>query len=429
MNSEHGHTSTAAAGSEEQLRAGLTKIQMLGLVVGIVAIAVCAGVAFSSHDDVNVESFYRAYLYGYIFWLGLALGSGGIAMIHNLTSGKWGLPARRTIVAANGNILLMAVLGIPLLIAIHSKHLYGWAGYGPDPHLGPHKALWFSPNLVTMRAVICFFIWFILSQMIRIGAKKVEETGRFAVVKVFAGMSAVGLILYVLTATVMCVDWVMSITPDWFSTMFTLIFLMGQMLSAFCFAVFVSAHLNKYEPVYGKVNADQYNDLGSFMFAFVVLWSYMSFAQLLITWMGGLKSEMAWYVPRFQGLSLIIGLGLMFLQFLLPFLILMNRNIKRNPGILSKVALFLLFMRLVDLAYLIKPSYEVKPRKTWMDIVMPFGIGGLFLFLFLWRLKAGRLAPPPLVNEYTAAESGGHPGLLGSTDYGAAISHRKGPVP
>jgi hypothetical protein len=264
--------------------------------------------------------------------------------------------------------------------------------------------------------------------MIRIGSKRVEDSGRFAVAKIFAGLSAFGLIFYVLTGTVMVVDWIMSITPEWYSTMFTLIFLMGQMLSAFCFAVFVGAHLNRYEPVHGKVSADQYNDLGSFMFAFVVLWSYMSFAQLLITWMGGLKPEMAWYHPRFEAPWLYVGIALMLLQFLAPFLVLMNKPIKRNPRILSKVALFLLLMRFVDLAYLIKPGYATHPRTIWMDLAMPVGIGGLFVFLFLWKLKAGRLAPPPLVNEYTAAEVGGH-SLVGSTDYGPAITGRKGPVP
>jgi hypothetical protein len=430
MSSGHGHSTSEfgpAAGDETQLRANLTKFQMLALVVGILALAVCAGAAFSGGSSEKIESFYRAYLYGYVFWMGLSLGSGGICMINNLTAGKWGLAARRVTNAANFNIIFMAVMGLPLLYAIHSNHLYGWAGFGPDPHLGPHKAIWFSVGNVTLRSILCFSIWIITALMIAIGAKKVEESGRFAVAKIFAGLSAFGLILYVLTMTVMCVDWVMSFTPDWFSTMFTLIFLMGQMLSAFCFAVFIGAYLNKYEPVHGKISADQYNDLGSFMFAFVILWSYMSFAQLLITWMGGLKSEMGWYAPRFEGNWLVVGLTLMLLQFLLPFLVLMNKPIKRNPAFLQKIAFFLLAMRFVDLAYLLKPSLS-SPRVSWMDFIAPFGIGGLYMFMFLWKLKAGRLAPPPLVNEYTAAEVD-HASLVGATDYGAAITGRKGPVP
>jgi hypothetical protein len=264
--------------------------------------------------------------------------------------------------------------------------------------------------------------------MIRTGSKRVEETGRFAVAKVFAGMSAFGLIFYVLTSTSMVVDWLMSITPHWYSTMYTLIFLMGQVMSAFAFTVVVQTYLIGYEPVHGKISKDQFNDLGSFMFAFVVLWGYMSFAQLLITWMGGLKAEMAWYVPRTSGHWQMVGVVLIFLQFLAPFLILMNKPIKRNPRLMAKVAVGILFMRLVDLLWLIKPGYS-RPQVTWMDFLMPIGIGGVFIFAFIWRLKANRLAPPPLVNEYMAAEAMGHPSLVGATEYGAAITGRKGPVP
>jgi hypothetical protein len=427
MNWEQIGQSSAPVGTEDELRAGLTGMQWKALIVGLAALGLCAAAAATSGGSGRAESFFRAYLYAYVFWIGLALGSGAIAMIHNLTAGKWGQAARRVIEAANGNMLLMAILGLPLLYAIHAKHLYGWAGFGPDPHLGPHKAAWLSPANVTLRAIIVFAIFLATMMMIRIGSRRVEETGRFAVAKIFAGLSAFGLIFYVLGGTILIVDWVMSISPQWYSTMFTLIFLMGQVLSAFCFAVLVESHLIRYEPAHGKISADQFNDLGSFMFAFVVLWAYMSFAQFLITWMGGLKSEMSWYQPRMQGKWEIVGITLMLLQFLAPFLILLNKPIKRNPHLLSRIALGLLFMRWVDLLYLMKPSYS-SPRVTWMDVVMPFGIGGVFIFFFLARLKASRLAPPPLVNEYTAEEAG-HSPLIGATDYGAAITGRKGPVP
>jgi hypothetical protein len=426
MNWSESNPAHKPPGTEEQIRAALSKAQWLSLLIGLIALALCAAAAVTS--DTQRESFYRAYLYGYVFWVGLALGSGGIAMIHNLTSGRWGLAARRVAEAANGNILLMVVLAIPLAMGVTSHHMYSWAGYGPDPHLGPHKTVWLTPHLVVMRLIICLAIWLVTSFMISTGSRRVEATGRFSVASIFAGMSGFGLIFYVLSFTVFTVDWIMSITPAWYSTMFTLIFIMGQMLSAFSFAVLMLSILIRYEPVHGKISMDQVNDLSSFMFAFVVLWSYMSFAQLLITWMGNLRPEMAWYHPRMEGKWEIIGIILMLLQFLAPFLILLNKPIKRNPGILLWVALGLLIMRFIDLLWLIKPGYP-SHRVSWMDPLAAVGIGGIFIFFFIRRLTAGRLAPPPLVNEYTAAEALGHPGLLGATEYGAAISHRKGPIP
>lgn len=411
---------------EEELRAGLDRVQKLAFVIGIAAMGLCVVVAFAFRSQ--REPFCRSYLFAFAFWLGLTLGCSAIAMIHNLSGGKWGQAVRRIVEAGSGNMPLMAVLAIPLGICIFHRHIYGWAGQGPDPHLGPHKAIFLTPARVFTRGVIYFAIWIATSFMIRLGSRREEETGRFSVHRVFAGLSAFGLIFYVLSFTGATVDWVMSITPEWYSTMFTLIFLMGHMLSAFSFTALMLAILIRYKPVAGTISKDQFNDVASFMFAFVVLWAYMSFAQMLITWMGNLKSEMSWYAPRIEGGWLGVGVSLMLLQFALPFLILMNKWIKRRPDLLIKVALGIIVMRFVDLLFLIKPSFRDQ-QVSWMDLVMPFGIGGLFLWGFIGKLKGRPLIPPPLLNEYTAAEAGGgHPGVVGATEYGAAISHRKGPV-
>jgi hypothetical protein len=242
-------------------------------------------------------------------------------------------------------------------------------------------------------------------------------------------MSAFGLIFYVLTMTGATVDWVMSLTPDWYSTMFTLMFLMGQVLSAFCVATLVASFMIRYEPVHGKISKDQFNDLSSFMFAFVILWAYMSFAQFLISWMGHLRPEMAWYAARINNPRwLAVGLALMCLHFMLPFLVLLNKPIKRSPRALIWIAAWILLMRFIDLMYLIKPGFA-DHRVSWMDLVMPFGIGGVFVWAFIFWLKSRKLEPPPLVDERTASEVTGPPGLIGATEYGAAITGRKGPVP
>jgi hypothetical protein len=414
----------ALPGTEEDLRARLARYQVLSLIIGLVALGITIVAAFANAE--LREPFYRAYLVAFLFWMGLALGSGGIVMIHNLSGGRWGPAARRVLLAANGNVPLMAVLAIPLGIAIHTQHIYGWAGFGPDPHLGPHKTLWLTPSAVTIRGIVYLVVWIATCIMVRIGAARVEATRSFAVASTFAGLSAFGLIFYVLTLTGTVVDWVMSITPEWYSTMFTLIFLMGQVLSAFCFATLVTSLLIRFKPVAGKISKDQFNDLASFMFAFTVLWAYMSFSQLIITYMGNLKSEMAWYVHRNNTGWLPVGLGLMLLQFLVPFLLLMNKPLKRNPRLLVWVAFWILLMRLMDLLYLIKPAMAA-PQLTWMDALTPFGIGGLFMWGFLGRLKAGKLEPPPLVDEYSAIELGSND--VGATEYGAAITGRKGPIP
>jgi len=391
-------------GTEQQLRAKLARVQWTALAVGLIAMAVC--VLFALMGESQRESFDRSYLVAYFLWLGVALGSGGAVMIHNLTSGKWGLAVRRVMGAANGNMPLMALLALPLAWAAGNHHLYGWAGspFVPDPHLGAHKARLLAPRWVLFRGMIYLAIWIATSVMIRVGSRRVEQTRSYAQVRLFAGLSAFGLILYALTLTGAVVDWVMSLTPDWYSTVFTLTFLMGQMLSGFCFAAVAGGWMIRYEPVHGKISADQFNDVGSFMFAFMVLWAYMAFSQLLISWMGNLKSEMAYYVHRNSGGWLIVGILLILLQFAAPFLLLLFKPIKRKPSALLWVAVGILVMRWIDLMYMIKPAFPTR-QFSWTDPVLAIGIGGLFVSAFVRTLKRGRLAPPPLVDEYTAVEA------------------------
>ena len=372
------------------------------------------------------EMFYRSYLFAYMFWLGLALGCGGIAMLHNLTSGKWGQAARRVLEAGNGTMVVMAVLSLPLVIAVSTKHIYGWAGAPSDAHYGLHKVQFLTPHFVLLRGVIYFALWVLSSFMVLTGARKVERTGRFADARRFARFSGFGLVIYVLTVTGAALDWVMSLTPDWYSTMFGLIFVVGQVLSAFCFSVIVLTLLRRHhKPVADAVSIEQIADLGTFMFGFTILWAYTSFFQMLISWMGNLRSEMKWYVARTTHGWGFLAVCLILFQFFTPFLLLLSRKLKRTPDALIWVAAGIMFMRFVDIYWNLKPTFPTG-QVSWMDLFLPVGVGGLFVWGFLWRLKAAPLTPPPLVDEVTALEA--HAGHVGATEYGAAISRRKGTV-
>jgi len=401
--------------SDEPLRRDLSDYQRLAGIVGAggLGLAILAALVLGSGER---EAFLHSYIWAYAFWLGLALGCGVICMIHNLTGGRWGQVGKRIWLAGNGTMVTMAVLSLPLLIGTYFGYVWLWA----DPKVAattfaemPHKHAFFNPELVYLRGVFYFLIWIGTAYMLARAQRRIEATNSYPVRWFYARFSAGCIVLYVITVTFAIIDWVMSLEPYYYSTMYALIYAVGQALSAFALAIVVVTYLMRTKPYQGKLTIDQYADLGTMTFGFMVLWAYTAFFQLLISWMGNLQNEMRWYVVRNIGFWHFLAAMLIIFQFCAPFVLLLQRPIKRNPCILLWIAVGLLVMRLVDLYWLIKPAFKVGERVSWLDPVLLVGIGGVFVWRFLGKLQSGPLLPPPLL-------PGEHP----PTGHGhAAFSH------
>ncbi len=199
---------------------------------------------------------------------------------------------------------------------------------------------------------------------------------------------------YGLTVTFASIDWAMSLEPHWFSTMYGVLFIAGQGLTAFAFIIVVLVLLSDTPPLAGYVGPRHYHDLGKLMLAFVMFWAYVSFSQYLIIWSGNLPEEIPWYLRRLQGGWGWVGAALVLLHFVLPFLLLLPASANRNPRILGAVAALVVFMRLVDVFWLTQPAFAgSRFRLHWMDLLAPIGIGGLWLAVFLWQLGKRPLLP------------------------------------
>src|SRR5882672_10934047 len=297
------------------------------LIIGVIFSVIAAVLAVKDADQ-----FFQAYLIGFMAWLGVTLGSMAILMLRHLTKGAWGMVIRRILGAAMRCAPLMAVLFVPLLFGV--RRLYLWArplDSIADNHLREHlqeiTKTYLSVNGFILRAVIYFAIWNLLSFLLTKWSAEQDlppmrdNSGRFK------ALSGPGLILYGLTITFAVIDWIMSIDPSWISTIFGLSFLIGQVLSALCFAVVVERILFNYKPMSELLKAEQVHDHGKFMLAFIMVWAYFSFSQWLIIWAGNLPEEITWYIKRlnhgwgFVGLVLVIG------QFVLPFVFLLSRSL------------------------------------------------------------------------------------------------------
>jgi hypothetical protein len=207
-------------------------------------------------------------------------------------------------------------------------------------------------------------------------------------------LSGPGLALYGLTATFAAIDWMMSLEPHWFSTIYGMVFIIGQALTALAFAIVMLARLTDFEPFSGVVTMAHFHDLGNLLLTFVMLWAYIAFSQFLIIWSGNLAEEIPWYVHRIHGGWQWIGLLLLVFHFVLPFFLLLSRFTKRNLSLLVPLAGALLVLQWVDLFWLVMPAfYPSRLQIHWLDGVAPLAMGGIWIAVFVWYLQGQALLP------------------------------------
>jgi hypothetical protein len=362
---------------------------MVGVVFGIVAVIL----AFF-----RPEQFFRAYLLGFMCWLGVSLGSMAILMIRHLTGGGWGMVIRRILGAAMRTLPLLALLFIPIIFGMHK--LYIWAqplDRVADQHLRQHlqdiTKTYLTTNGFILRAIVYFAIWNLLSFLLSMWSRQTDRAGAPDNTSRFKAVAGPGLILYAFTISFAAIDWIMSLDPSWISTIFGLVILIGEVLSAMCFAVVVERILFDYKPMSEMLRPDFVHDHGKWMLTFIMVWAYFSYSQWLIIWAGNLPSEITYYVRRLNGGWGYIGLFIVIFHFAVPFAILLSRPFKRNIRKLVWLAVWLLLMRYVDLFWIVEPNFSRTFFLTPEDVIVPVAIGGFWLAYFFRNLDSLPLLP------------------------------------
>ena len=353
------------------------------------------------------EQFFHAYLIGFMLWLGVSLGSMAVLMIQHLTGGKWGMVIRRQLEAAMNVLPLMALLfipiaaaGLPYLYNGNHESVGGWPGWlhyqGPDAHLTAMSHSYLTVGGYIGRGAIYFAIWLGLAFVLSRWSAEQDQPPVQNLSPRFRTIAAPGVILYAFTISFAVIDWVMSIDPHWYSTIFGFIFIVGECLSALCMMVVIERILVPYRPMAFLLKPKEVHDHGKLILTFVLLWAYFSFAQLLIIWAGNLPMEIRFFTRRLYSGWEVMGLGLVIFHFAIPFLFLLSRPFKQNPRSLVRLAAWLLFMRFIDLFWYIEPSFHKALRLDWgylLDLIVPVAIGGLWLALFFRNLRSRPLLP------------------------------------
>jgi hypothetical protein len=369
----------------------LARLQNRALIVGLLGVAAGALGAFT-----NVEQFFRSWMIGFLFCLGLALGSLALLMLQHLSGGQWGMVSRRVFEASSRTIPFVALLFIPLLFGMQELFLWARPEAVQADAILQSKAPYLNVKFFLARAVIYFIVWMACSTLLsRWSAEQDRGLARTPAESVrFRVLSAPGLLAYVLTMTFASVDWVMSLDPHWYSTIFGLLTVAGQALAALALTIAVLALIFPSGALGQFVTPRHFHDLGKLLLAFVMLWAYLSFSQFLIIWSGNLPEELPWYLERMRGGWGVVALVLVVGHFALPFVLLLSRDLKKHASLLAKVALMVLAARLVDLIWLIAPVFEHHGFPIhWMDIVIPVGLIGVWLFIFTRHLRSRPLLP------------------------------------
>ena len=393
------HPAPPQLGRLQRGAAGAAAVGILALIIGLF---------------VDRSQFFRSYLLGFLFWIGIGVGCLSIAMIHYLSGGAWGVVIRRILEAGARTLRFAALFFLPLALGL--PHIYAWARpEAAHDEMLRHKSLYLNVPFFLGRAAFYFLVWGLLSYFMSKWSLEMDRGPSPRLSDRLEALSGGGLVLMGLTITFSSVDWGMSLDPHWFSTIYGLMFMIGQALSALALVIVLISLIGNEPPLLGVVRPSMIHDLGKLLLAFVMVWAYFSFSQFLIVWSGNLPEEIPWYIRRLGAGWQWLALVLVVFHFALPFLLLLSRDLKRNARTLGVVAAGVLLVRLVDLFWLIGPDLSGHGHGPghgfaihWMDLAAVVAVGGAWVWTFAGGLKDRPLLPlgePELQEMLAAAEA------------------------
>jgi hypothetical protein len=365
-------------------------IERIAGVVGGLGLFLCAAGFFW-----NRTLFFQSYLFALVYWAGFALGGLGILLLNNVVGGKWGVTTRSFFIAAMRTLPLIALFVLPLFL-LGMKDVYPWT----HPDLVSHNDfLWHKRNYLNVpffwvRVAIYFAIWVFWGFRVRTMSDLQDQNGDASWPVRMRQFSAPGLLIFVLTATFAYIDWVLSADPQFYSTVYGAMILIGDVLQTFALTIIVLILVSKSDRFGGRVNSALLHDLGNLMFAFTIFWTYLSLSQLIIIWPANLPQELQWYLVRVRGGWTVIAAGIALVMFVVPFLALLSQARKQNPKRLIRVAIWILCARAVDLFWIVEPTFRTHGFAIyWTDFAAFFGLGGIWVFVYLRYLGERPLLP------------------------------------
>jgi hypothetical protein len=351
------------------------------------------------------EGLLHSWLVAFVFFLSLALGCLFFVLSQFAAQAGWSVVVRRVAETAMGTLPVFALLFLPIALGI--PHLYHWAEEGATAHdaLLRWKEPYLNTGFFLLRALGYFVVWSALALYFLRASRAQDRTGELSVTRRLQRRAGPGIALFAVTVTFAAVDWLMSLDPHWYSTIFGVYFFAGSLMGGFALVILVVAAMQWSGLLRRLVTADHFHDLGKLLFALTCFWSYIAFSQYFLIWYANIPEEIAWYADRMQGswrtVSQVLAVG----HFGLPFFFLLPSRVKRNPAALVAGACWMLAMHYLDLYWLVMPGHHPEGFSPGMtDLAAFLAVGGVFFAAFGWILRRGALVPfrdPRLVESLT----------------------------
>jgi hypothetical protein len=339
------------------------------------------------------------YLVLFMYLISLGLGPLFIITLEYLAGAVWSVPIRRVAEALVSILPAAAIIGIPLLFSMHS--IFEWTHadvVAHDPIL-KGKVAWLNIPSFVIRYVLYFAIWITFWKIFTANSKKQDESKDQNLTTRNIRWSAFFMVLFAFTLTIAAVDWMMSLSPHWFSTMYGVYYFAGTVLSGFALLTLFVIPLKQKGYLHPKMSNQNLYPLGTFMFAFNAFWCYIAYSQFMLIWYGNIPEETQYFVPRWENGWQYYSIFLILIHFPVPFFGLISRPAKTNPNRLMFMAAWLLAVHFFDLYFLIMPSYHLAdgslsgPGFSFTDIGYPLIAAGLVLILFKNFANKSNLVP------------------------------------
>jgi len=351
----------------------------------------------------NSEQFFFSYLTSFTYFTSFALAALILLMIHHITQSSWGVVIRRIPEAFSSNLWIWAIFIIPVLFGMHS--LYHWTHTEDvlsDPILAG-KMPYLNETFFVIRQIIYFSIWGFIGYKLHKVSVEMDRTGDWGLTQLLKKYSAPGILIFALTVAFASFDWLMSLDPHWFSTMFGVYFFAMSIQAFFPLMILLIYWMQKQGILENTISKSHIYDMGAWFFGFTVFYAYIAFSQLLLIYYANIPEETLWFYHRLEGSWAFVSYSLIIGRFVLPFILLLNRDTKHQKKLLIFTSVLVLFMHFVEVYWIAMPILSHHGvHISWMDITTLFGLGGIFFGLFFQRLKKHNLVP---VNDPKLAES------------------------
>ena len=382
---------------------GWARMRWIGLGIG--AIGILASFALRNGDP---EQFYHSWLVSFLYFVSIGLGGLFFVLIHFAAKAGWGVVVRRLAENVAAALPLMGLMFVPVVLGMHD--LFHWTheeAVAAD-HLLQGKAAYLNSSFFIARAAGYFLLWGGIVLFYVRGSARQDQTGDEAITRRLTFFAGPSIIVFAMTLTFAAIDWIMTLDPHWYSTMFGVYYFAGSLVGAFALLILLAAGLTKAGYLRGVITVEHFHDLGKLLFAFSVFWAYIAFSQYFLIWYANMPEETSFFLKRAQGswaqMTMFLAVG----HFAVPFLFLMPRTIKRKTSLLVVGACWMLFIHLVDIHWLVMPNlhkYDAQPHI--LDLTTLLGIGGFFLGVIGWVMQGKALVPirDPRLSESLSFEN------------------------